>query len=67
MIPSIVRAGEASATGVSGGTGQAAFWPASGSRIIPDRKLDAAPLGLPGRTLTVIRRTLRPRMKPLRA
>jgi hypothetical protein len=65
--PSMVRAGEARATAVSRGTGQAARWPASGSRIMPLKKLEAAPLGLPGRTLTVISRTLRPRMKPLRA
>ena len=30
-------------------------------------ELEAAALGLPGRTLTVISRTLRPRTKPLRA
>jgi len=34
--------------------------------MIPDRKLDAAALGLPGRTDTVISRTGRPRTKPLR-
>ena len=40
--------------------------PASGSRIMPLKKPEAAPLGRPGRTLTVIGRTLRPAMKPLR-
>ena len=64
--PSMVRAGDESATGVSGGTGHTACSPASGSRTMPERKLDAAALGLPGRTLTVIRRTLRPRTKLLR-
>src|SRR5215469_10002 len=65
-MPSRVRRGEDSATGVSGGTGQAARWPASGSRMIPDMKLDAAAFGLPGRTDTVISRTERPRANPLR-
>src|SRR5580658_9745287 len=65
-IPSRVRCGEESAIGVSAGTGQAARSPARGSRMIPDMKLDAAPFGLPGRTVTVISRTERPRTKPLR-
>ena len=60
-IPSRARPGEASATGVSGGTGHGARSPASGSRMIPDTKLDAAAFGLPGRTAAVISRTDRPR------
>ena len=59
-------AGEASATSVLGSTGHTARWPASGSLIMPDRKPDAAALGRPGRTLTVIRRRARPSMNPLR-
>ena len=65
-MPSIVLAGEESAIGVSGGTGHAARRPASGSRTIPERKLEAAAFGAPGRTATVIRRTVRPRRNPLR-
>src|ERR1700733_12941006 len=65
-IPCKVRRGEDSATGVSGGTGHAARCPASGSRMIPDIKLDAAAFGRPGRTATVISRTERPRTNPLR-
>src|SRR5246127_5284678 len=65
-IPCSVRRGEDSATGVSGGTGQAARSPARGSRMIPDMKLDAAALGLPRRTVTVISRADRPRREPLR-
>src|SRR5947209_924104 len=60
MMPCKVRRGEHSATGVPGGTGHTERLPASGSRMIPDRKLDAAALGLPGRTDTVIKRTDRP-------
>ena len=59
-------AGEARATSVPGSTGQTARWPASGSRMMPDRKPEAAALGRPGRTLTVISRTARPVRKPLR-
>ncbi len=65
-MPRTVLPGDESATGVSGATGQRARSPASGSRSMPDRKLDAAAFGRPGRTLTVIRRTLRPCTKPLR-
>ena len=46
--PPMARAGEASATSVCGPTGQIARWPASGSRMMPDRKPDAAALGRPG-------------------
>ncbi len=57
-------AGEASAASVSGGTGQVARWPARGSRMMLDRKPDAAAFGRPGRTQTVISRMARPRRKP---
>ena len=62
----MVLPGDASATGVSAGTGTCARMPASGSRTMPLKKPEAAPLGLPGRTLTVMGRTLRPATKPLR-
>ena len=62
----IALAGEASATSVPGSTGQVARSPASGSLMMPERKPEAAPLGRPGRTLTVISRTARPSRKPLR-
>ena len=60
-MPRIVLAGEARTTPVSGLTGQMARSPASGSRMMPEKKLEAAPFGRPGRTLTVISRTVRPR------
>ena len=41
-------------------TGQMDSWPASGSRMMPLKNEDAAPLGLPGRTVTVIKRAARP-------
>jgi hypothetical protein len=62
-IPSIVRRGDDSATGVSGSTGHRARSPA-GFAMIPDRKPDAAALGRPGRTDTVMSRTDRPRTNP---
>ena len=65
-IPSIVRAGDDRAIGVDAGTGQVARCPASGSRMIPEMKLEAAALGLPGRTATVMSRRLRPRINPRR-
>ena len=64
--PWMVRAGEASATAVCGPTGQTARWPASGSRMMLERKPEAAAFGRPGRTQTVISRTVRPRRNPLR-
>ena len=51
---------------VSGDTGATAASPFKGSRIMPLAKLDAAALGLPGRTLMVGMRSVRPSMKPLR-
>ena len=47
-MPSIVRCGEESATGVSAGTGHTAASPATGSRMMLDRKLEAAAFGVPG-------------------
>jgi hypothetical protein len=41
-------------------TGQTASTPASGSRMMPLKKDEAAPLGRPGRTVTVISRAARP-------
>jgi hypothetical protein len=40
--------------------------PESGSRMIEEAKVEAARLGLPGRTMIVGRRSERPSMKPLR-
>ena len=40
----------------SSGTGSTASWPASGSRMMLEKKPDAARLGLPGRTQTVGKR-----------
>jgi hypothetical protein len=34
--------------------------------MMPEKKLDAAPFGRPGRTVTVISRAARPSTKPLR-
>ena len=64
--PPMAFAGEASATSVPGPTGQTARWPASGSRMMPEKKPEAAALGRPGRTQTVISRMARPRTNPLR-
>ena len=62
----VARSGEARATSVSGSTGQTARWPASGSRMMPEKNPDAAALGRPGRTLTVASLMARPRRNPLR-
>ena len=62
--PAMALAGEASATSVSGVTGQIACCPASGSLMTPDMKPDAAAFGRPGRTLTLTRRKARPRRNP---
>src|SRR5262249_22602522 len=66
MSPSTVHRGEDNAMGVSAGAGHSACIPASGSRMMLDRKLDAAALGFPGRTDTVINRTDLPRTNPFR-
>ena len=55
-----MRAAEVSGCETSGPTGQIASMPASGSRMIPEKNDDAAPFGLPARTVTVIRRAERP-------
>lgn len=47
------------------GTGNGLSLPFSGSRMIPEQKLDAAPDGLPGRTIIVGRRTILPSSRPL--
>src|SRR5258708_28817085 len=64
--PSIARAGEMMDASVRASTGQIARSPASGSRMMPDRKPDAAPLGRTGRTLTVAPTTAPPRSDPFR-
>ena len=61
-----MRAADVSGCETSGPTGQIASSPASGSRTMPEKNDEAAPFGLPGRTVTVIRRAERPSMKPLR-
>ena len=43
-------------------TGRMASSPARGSRMMPLKKELAAPLGRPGRTVTVTRRAARPSM-----
>ena len=47
-------------------TGSTASWPASGSRMMPEKKPDAALFGLPGRTQMVGRRMPTPSRKPRR-
>ena len=58
--------GDTSQMRVDASTGQLASTPASGSRMMPLANEDAALFGLPGRTLTVGSRRLRPSRKPLR-
>ena len=48
------------------GTGSDASSPASGSRMMPEKKPDAARLGLPGRTTTLGSRMPIPSQKPRR-
>ena len=62
----MVQRGDETAIGVESATGQIARSPFSGSRMMPETKLDAAAFGRPGRTVTVIRRRLRPRSIPRR-
>ena len=62
----LTLAGEPSHSSASGLTGQTAGLPASGSRRMPLAKPLAALFGLPGRMLTVGRRSVRPSTKPLR-
>ena len=47
-------------------TGSTASRPASGSRMIPEKKPDAALLGLPGRTTMLGSRMPTPSQKPRR-
>ena len=47
-------------------TGSTASWPASGSRMMPEKKPDAALFGLPGRTQIVGSRMPTPSRKPRR-
>ena len=61
-----MRAAEVSGCETSIDTGQIASSPASGSRTMPEKKDDAAPFGLPGRTVTVMSRAERPSTWPLR-
>jgi hypothetical protein len=56
----MVERGDAMGCKTSGDTGQTDGMPANGSRMMPLKNEDAAPLGLPGRTVTVIKRALRP-------
>ena len=59
--------GDINQSGVSGLTGHTASSPCKGSRMIPLAKLEAARLGLPGRTTMVGNRMLRASTNPLRA
>jgi len=66
MILAITVRGDVTHIFVDRATGQIASTPASGSRMMPLANEEAALFGLPGRTVTVGRRRLRPSMKPLR-
>ena len=63
---SIAARGEANQWRTLSGTGSTASWPASGSRMMPEKKPDAALFGLPGRTQIVGRRMPMPSKKPRR-
>ena len=65
MKPTAAR-GEACQCITLSETGSTASCPASGSRMMLEKKPDAALLGLPGRTQMVGRRRLMPSTKPLR-
>ena len=65
MKPTAAR-GEACQCITLSDTGSTASSPASGSRMMLEKKPDAALLGLPGRTQMVGRRMLMPSTKPLR-
>ena len=58
--------GEACQCRTSSETGSTASSPASGSRMMLEKKPDAALFGLPGRTQMVGRRMLMPSSRPLR-
>ena len=55
-----MRVGDDIGCDTSGDTGQIDSTPASGSRMMPLKKDEAAPLGRPGRTVTVMSRAARP-------
>jgi hypothetical protein len=65
MFATTVR-GDVTHIFVDRATGQIASTPDSGSRMMPLANEDAALFGLPGRTVTVGSRRLRPSTKPLR-
>ena len=62
LLASTVARGDDTGCDTSGDTGQTDSCPASGSRMMPLKNELAAPFGRPGRTVTVIRRALRPSM-----
>src|SRR5215204_2408036 len=69
LAPDAVRdlvAGEACQWRTSSATGSTASSPASGSRMMPEKKPEAALLGLPGRTQIVGSRMPMPSKKPRR-
>ena len=62
----IAERGEACQWRIVSGTGRTASWPASGSRMMPEKKPDAALFGFPGRTTMDGRRMPTPSRIPLR-
>ena len=58
--PLMVLLGEETECDTLSSTGQTDGMPAKGSRMMPLKKEDAAPLGLPGLMVTVIKRAARP-------
>ena len=66
MTLAITARGEITHIFVVLATGHTASTPDSGSRMMPLANDDAALFGLPGRTVTVGRRSERPSRKPLR-
>ena len=60
--PCTVLPGDDTGCDTVASTGQVVAVPAKGSRMMPLKKEEAAPLGLPGRTATVIKRAARPSM-----
>jgi len=63
---SMAARGEANQWRTLSGTGSTASWPESGSRMMPEKKPEAALFGLPGRTQIVGRRMPMPSMNPRR-
>ena len=66
MKPPTALAGEMTHIRVARSTGQIDSSPLTGSLMMPLANEDAAALGLPGRTVTVGRRSERPSTKPRR-